>query len=176
MKAHSVCRGRYVRFSIREDRLRIFLLPDGRAFLREERRFENNDLRLFRGLIEDFLCNGWTEVFPEAVGDLRDDAWLVISDDYTFADPNADDRLLVGTAFGYADYWRDSYVDPLIRRGYVDFSKHVYLTPQELDFEVARCRPDLFDSEVERERLLVLAQRYWDFKAAKQAGQICLLF
>lgn len=174
--------GRYVRFSFRPDRLRIFLLPEGRAYLREVRvqprqhghRQEPTDLELFRDLIEDFLYNGWEEVLPEQVGDLRDENWLVISDDCVSTDPDCDDELIVGTAYGYNDYAIHSYIDPLVSQGYLDFQKHVYLEPREMKWALARCRPDLFEFEHERERLLQEAEHAAEFRMLEAAGQLTL--
>lgn len=181
--------GRYVRFSLREDTLRIFLLPEGRELLRDYReenkrrekagdyRYWKSDFAMFYDLLEDFFGNGWIEVKPQDVGDMRDDYWLVISQDYVYADAEDDEKgLIVGTAYSFFNYAVDSYTEGLVKKGYIDFGRHDYLTRQEMEYEIARLRPDLFDAEGERLRLRLIEQgeRYTFWTRAAESGQMAL--
>jgi hypothetical protein len=171
--------GDCLRFSFREDRVRMFLTPEGRERIAELRERDASgtmsDLSIFQELLEDFIGNGWTEVRPEAIGDLRDDAWLVITNDYTYADPENDDNIIVGVAYSYHQYAVESYITPLTTKGYIDFWKHEYLTPLDFDYAVANARLDLFlDSE--NERLEILRRGDWRqaFAEAEYFGQAAL--
>jgi hypothetical protein len=81
--------------------------------------------------MEDFLCNGWTVVRPEQVGDLRDDAMLTITDDFTYEDEEHDDNMVVGTAWTHSNYVFELLIPTLRSKGYIEFTRHDYIDPEE---------------------------------------------
>ena len=159
----------YVRLSVRENAIRFYITKDGREEVRNQRKsFPNKpDLHVFIDLIQDdFLCNGWTEVRPEQVGDMRDSSWLVLSRDCTYESEEDDDNMIVGVAYSYSQYAIESYITPLLGKGYIEFGKHVYLTEREMQYQIARHRPDCFDTENERQLLLDEADQFYAARAA----------
>ena len=74
--------GTYVDFEkIANDRLRISLADEGRHAIDEFERIRDRcgvDAAI-RELLDDHLCNGWEEVFPEEIGTLT--SAMLLSDD-----------------------------------------------------------------------------------------------
>jgi hypothetical protein len=131
--------GRLVDFEVYPNRLVIRLTEQGKeevAGWSEEG--SRGDIGDFIDLCEDQLTNGWREVLPSQVGDLRDDEHLTFSDDYTFPDENRDDVMIVGTAYHFDRYAIDGYMETIIRDGFITFERHDYLTAEEFAAEVER--------------------------------------
>jgi hypothetical protein len=129
-----VIRGKYLRFSIRPTYLRIYLLKEGRKFIRDNKEKYDNLIMMYE-LLADFMSEDWIVVHPEDVGDLRDDNWLVITNEHftTENEDGSDGVLYVGTAYHFNDYAIRSYLEDMVRQGYVDWQKHVYMEKDELE-------------------------------------------
>jgi hypothetical protein len=127
-------KGSLVDFEIYPNRLVIRLTEMGKEET-DEWDLKNgwSDLSHFHDLIEEQMCNGWREVKPEQVGDLRSDGWLVISEDFTFPSENNDDVMIVGTAYGFSRYVFDGYMETIRANGFITFERHDYLTPEEMN-------------------------------------------
>jgi hypothetical protein len=127
-------KGSLVDFEIYPNRLVIRLTEIGKQETAEwDLEDQRCDIGMFFDLCEDQLCNGWREVRPEQVGDLRDDAHLTFTDDYTFADPNRDDEMIVGTAYHFDRYAINGYMETIMANGFITFERHDFLTPEEMN-------------------------------------------
>jgi len=132
-------KGRLVNFEVYSNRLVIRLTDQGKDETSEwTEEGSRGDLGAFFDLCEDQLCNGWCEVKPEQVGDLRDNAHLTFTEDFTFPDENSDDVMIVGTAYHFDRYAIDGYMETISREGFVTFDRHDYLTPAQFEAEVER--------------------------------------
>jgi len=140
MSKNLVTNGKYLRFSERDNYLRIYLRPAGRELIRDFRVkrgvYNQTDIYIFMELMEDLFGDGWQNVLPKQVGDMRDANWLVISNDYTTPDDSLD-TLIVGKAYNFSRYIFDSYIHDLVCKHYVDWNRHDYHTPEEMNEIIA---------------------------------------
>lgn len=121
------------KFTEHETYLRIELTAAGIEEVKEwDLSDARGDIGMFLDVCEYQLCSGWRNVRPEMVGDLRDEAYLVFSQDYFFPDENSDEGMVVGTAYGFDRYALAGYMDTLIEFGHIDFQRHDYLAPDEM--------------------------------------------
>ena len=92
-------KGEYVNLAVMSDgRLRFTLTATGKEEIRDVMRENVGDIAQFDALMEDHLCNGWEEVYPEEIGALTDATLIsnvvvhdgngdIIERDYIYYDP-----------------------------------------------------------------------------------------
>lgn len=129
MSKNKVSNNQFLRFSEREDYLRIFINSNGRTYVKYLRTNYPNlsEADILLSLIEYH----YGTILPQDVGDLRSEWDITISNMYQWVDQ----QLIVGTAYTVHNttYSLYGYIKPLLKQGYIDLKKHNYHSVEEFE-------------------------------------------